>query len=122
MQWLRMYTGPDGLSHFEDVDVPLLETEVKSAVRPWYLSDPVAVTSAQFVYRDEAAGSLDWHNAPRRQLVVRLSGEVDLEVSGGEIRRMQPGSVLLAEDTTGQGHRSLRASGESVVVFLPLAP
>jgi quercetin dioxygenase-like cupin family protein len=117
-----MYTGPDGLSHFEDVDVPMLETDVRVATRPWYLSEPVAVSSAQFVYRDEAAGSLDWHNAPRRQLVVRLSGEVDLEVSGGEVRRMKPGSVLLAEDITGKGHRSMRASGDSVVIFLPLVP
>jgi hypothetical protein len=117
-----MYTGSDQLSHFEDVEVPLVETEVKSGARPWFFSDLVAVTHAQFVYRDEVSGSLDWHNAPRRQLVVRLSGEVDLEVSGGEVRRMTPGSILLAEDTTGKGHRSLRASGDGMVVFLPLAP
>jgi hypothetical protein len=116
-----MYAESDGESHFEDLEVPLIGTEVQPGVE-WGLSEPVSVTSAVFVYRDEVSGPLTWHNAPRRQLVIRLSGEIDLEVSDGEVRRMLPGSILLAEDTTGKGHRSTRASGESVAVILPLAP
>jgi hypothetical protein len=51
-------------------------------------------------------GSYDrsWHNAPLRQYVVTLTGWWEIEVSDGEVRRFGPGSVLLAEDTTGKGH------------------
>jgi hypothetical protein len=40
-----------------------------------------------------------------------LSGELEVEVSDGEIRRFGPGSVILVEDTSGKGHVS-RVVGE----------
>ena len=118
MQWLRIYAGPDGESHFEDVDVPLTDTEVVPGTI-WGFSAPYPITSAVFISRDEARGALTWHNAPRRQLVIRLSGEIDLEASDGEVRRLCPGTILLAEDTTGKGHRSRGAIGDSIAVILP---
>jgi len=36
--------------------------------------------------------------------VLWLTGEVEFETSDGDIRRLPPGSVVLAEDTTGKGH------------------
>ncbi len=56
---------------------------------------------------------LDFHNAPRRQYVVNLTGSVDLEVGDGTRRRLGPGSILLAEDTTGRGHKSQAVAGEA---------
>ncbi|MGH7932300.1 MAG: hypothetical protein ACREQN_03925 [Candidatus Binataceae bacterium] len=65
---------------------------------------------------------IDWHNAPRRQLVVNLCGEVEITVSDGGKRRFGAGSVLLAEDLTGKGHISRGVSdGERRVMFVPLA-
>ena len=55
---------------------------------------------------------LDFHVAPRRQLVVNLTGSVEIEVGSGERRVLGPGSILLAEDTTGQGHISRDVVGE----------
>jgi len=49
---------------------------------------------------------LDFHTAPRRQLVVNLAGSVDIEVGDGSRRILGPGSILLAEDMTGEGHIS----------------
>jgi hypothetical protein len=50
---------------------------------------------------------LDFHNAPRRQFVVMLSGGgVEIEVGDGTKRRLGPGDILLAEDTSGRGHIS----------------
>ncbi len=54
---------------------------------------------------------LGFHNAPRRQYVVNLTGSVDLEVGDGTRRRLGPGSILLAEDTTGRGHKSQARGG-----------
>jgi hypothetical protein len=36
--------------------------------------------------------------------VFHLDGEVDADVSDGEVRRFGPGSVVLVEDTIGAGH------------------
>ena len=62
---------------------------------------------------------LDWHPAPRRQFVITLSGLDELECGDGSQRRLGPGDILLAEDTTGQGHitREIRPRR---VIFIPI--
>lgn len=84
----RMFTGPDGETHFEDIE-----------------AQAVDVSKASF--GKSAGGAFgDWHNERRRQFVVLLSGIADITVSDGETRRMQPGTVMLAEDLTGKGHQT----------------
>jgi hypothetical protein len=46
----------------------------------------------------------DFHNAPRRQYVVVMSGAMEIEISDGTTRHLVPGDVLVAEDLTGKGH------------------
>ncbi len=116
MQYLRIYAGPDGESHFEDVDVP--------AAPGGGSSDLSAMIPAQGVIfrRSQADQFVDWHHAPRRQFVITLSGEAEVEASDGEVRRIGPGTVLLAEDLTGKGHIT-RGAGtqERLSLFVPLA-
>ena len=50
-------------------------------------------------------GSLAWHTAPVRQLVVTLSGTLIFTTRAGEQFTLRPGDVLLAEDTAGSGHQ-----------------
>jgi hypothetical protein len=52
----------------------------------------------------------DWHPAPAPPVRDRPDGEVEVTVTDGQSRRFGPGGVFLAEDTTGQGHRT-RAVG-----------
>jgi quercetin dioxygenase-like cupin family protein len=66
----------------------------------------------------------DWHPSPRRQYLALLAGEVELEVSDGQVHRMRSGEVVLLDDTTGKGHRSRVVSSEPtllIVVALPAA-
>jgi hypothetical protein len=56
---------------------------------------------------------------PFRQLVVTLSGESEIELEGGRKIRLGPGHILLAEDTTGQGHIS-RAVGSKDRITLDI--
>ena len=81
----------------------------------------MAVKSLQF-RRTNKDYDLDWHPAPSRQYVVTLSGESEIELEGGRKLRLGPGHILLAEDTTGQGHisRALGA-GDRISLFIPLA-
>ena len=66
-----------------------------------------------------ATGDGDWHTAPRRQYVITLSGQAELEVSGGKKIRVGPGHIDLVEDTTGKGHIT-RVTGTEDRVTLQL--
>ena len=112
----RLYTGPDGKTHVEEYDVPL-----KAQGRGTELSDAVSVRDLQF-RRTNQDYNLDWHPAPRRQYVVTLSGQSEIELDGGKKIRLGPGHILLAEDTTGQGHISRAVGSEDrISLFITLA-
>ena len=100
MKLTRLYTGADGESHFEDVDIPLADSGKFSR-----LSETEKATGVIF---RETSGDyfIDWHNAPRRQYIITLAGEVEIEIGDGTKRRFGPGDVFLAEDTSGRGHIS----------------
>ena len=106
MKVLRIYTGPDNKSHFEDVEIPL-----KDSGKVGFLSK---LTKATGVLFRETGGdyNYDFHTAPRRQYVVNLEGEVEIEVGDGTKRIVRAGEILLAEDTTGQGHISRAVAGK----------
>ena len=76
------------------------------------LSQTLAATG--IIFRETGAGyDYGWHPAPARQFVIMLEGEVDIEAGDGTIRRLGPGDILLAEDTTGRGHCSRAVDGRS---------
>ena len=66
-----------------------------------------AAMSSSHVTVEETAGggTLAWHTAPVRQLVVTLSGTLVFSTRDGEEFTLHPGDVLLAEDTEGTGHQ-----------------
>ncbi len=96
---IRLFTGADGQSHFVVDKIEWDQTEVVNALSR---SEP-----AQTIRFEEttAGASLDWHNAPHRQYVITLSGRLEFETRTGEIQIVEPGDILLAEDTAGGGHR-----------------
>lgn len=97
MQIVRMYTGADGQSHFEELELPFDTSQ--EAQR----TDVQAGPGIQFVYQPPGF-VIDWHPAPRRQYVITLQGQAEIVLGDGTTRRFGPGDVLLAEDLTGQGH------------------
>ncbi|WP_033534502.1 cupin domain-containing protein [Bordetella trematum] len=96
---VRLWTGKDKESHFEEgwLDLPKGE-------RGDMLSDTVKVQSISF-RETNAGGSFSWHEAPARQFVITLSGTLEFETRSGATFTIHPGDILLAEDTTGEGHR-----------------
>lgn len=115
MRYFRIYAGEDGESHFEDVDIILDSQSGGSDLSMLYPATGVIFR------RSPSDQHLDWHPAPRRQFVVTLSGEAEVEASDGEVRQIGPGTIMLAEDVTGKGHIT-RAVGptERLSIFIPL--
>ena len=91
---VRIYTGHDGQTHFEDLPLPAEE------------SHNVALQAgANLVFRCFPADYWsDWHTAPRRQYIFILVGQMEIGIGDGTTRRFGPGDVVLADDLTGQGH------------------
>ncbi len=105
MKILRVYSGDDGESHFEDVEIPLRDLGRIGRLSPLQEATGIVFRTTEGDYE------YGWHNAPRRQYVINLDAPVEIEVGDGTVRRLEPGSVLLAEDTTGRGHISRAVDG-----------
>jgi hypothetical protein len=115
MKIVRLYTGSDQKSHFEEIEMQFGGKQLMLT------TDSRAATSA--VFRCAPAGLLlDRHPAPRRQFLVTLSGSWEIEASNGVKRIFKTGDVMLADDTTGEGHIS-RVIGNEPHIFMtvPLA-
>ena len=107
----RIYTGADGLSHAEDVEMTMTGNGISE----------MQATSVQFSRRPPGPAS-DWHVGPRRQFVITLSGRAELEVAGGRKVAVGPGHINLIEDTTGKGHITHNLGPDDrIVVTIPLA-
>lgn len=87
---IHLFTGPDGRSHVETIDLP---------------HGPVQAAKAIHFEETAAGSSLDWHNAPCQQYVITLSGTLEFTTRDRETFILKPGDVLLAADTAGTGHR-----------------
>ena len=96
----RLYTGPDAESHFEDIKLPLKDYE-----GIFEHSETIPAKGLIF-QKSSGAGEHGWHNAPRRQYVITLIGQIEIELIDGTKRIFGPGDLLLAEDTTGRGHKT----------------
>ena len=106
MKVTRIYTGTDGHSHFDEVEVDTGKLQAGDGI----------------VFRHEPPGKTqDWHPAPRRQYVVTLSGEGEIEISDGTKRRFGAGDIMLADDTSGRGHiTGVVSSVPRVYVMMPV--
>ena len=120
MKVVRAYSDPQGKTHFDDVEVPLTAVNFAPPAPPINLS--ALSPASQYGFMSARPGwQGDWHPTPVRMLTIYLTGEVEVEVSDGAVRRFRPGDVTLAEDTTGEGHRSrVVGSGDAVLAMVQL--
>jgi hypothetical protein len=121
VDYVRIYAGDDGVSHFEDVDAEVSAQVVADGVPPLLVTGPFPVSALQFV--EQRPGGPDWepHVAPRRQWVICVRGRAEITVSDGERRRFEPGASILVEDVTGEGHVSTPLTDDLAFVMLPVA-
>ena len=111
MGTFRLYTGRDGQSHIEPIDL--------SKTPKW--TSPKAATNITF--RETPVGRFqDWHPAPRRQFIITISGQVEIGLGDGSKHVFGPGDARLVEDTTGKGHTTATHGNQTcVTATIPLA-
>jgi hypothetical protein len=111
MGMFRLYTGPDGRSHIEPIDLANTPEWTKG------------LKTTQISFREDPVGRfLDWHPAPRRQFVIIVSGQLEIGLGDGSARVFGPGDARLVEDTTGQGHTTrVHGAEPCVTATIPLA-
>ena len=117
MRVTRVYSDDRGESHFADVEIALSDAgEIGHLSR--------AIDAKSIVFRTNDPGyDYDWHSAPARQFIVLLDGAIELEVSDGTRRVFRGGDVLLMEDISGRGHRTLHVErSERRSIFVELGP
>lgn len=121
MRYVRVYADDTGESHFEDVVVALAPVDYAPPAPPLHLSAPMPASGFVFLVAPPGWEG-DWHPAPMRQMIFYLAGEVEAQVSDGEVRRFGPGSATLVEDTAGKGHRSQVVSDDGALLAVVQLP
>lgn len=118
--YLRLYSDSSGESHVVDEEVALEPTNFAPPAAPLELSRFIA--ARQFAFLMVRAGWYGgWHPAPRKQFLIVLTGKIECQASDGETRLLNPGDVLLLEDTVGKGHFVRSTSGDALIAVVQLA-
>ena len=102
---VRIYTGPDGQTHFEDLPLPA-EVALQAGANLTLRSFPADYFS-------------DWHTAP--QYIFILAGQMEIGIGDGTARRFGPGDVVLADDLTGQGHTTRSLGVPRISATVPVS-
>ena len=76
MQSVRMYTGDDGKTHFEDLDFQF------DAVTEVNRTSVENASGIQFVYQPPGF-VISMHPAPRRQYVITIQGQAEIQLGDG---------------------------------------
>ena len=96
---VRMWTGDDGNSLFEEGHIDLAAGSRGDAV-----GKPAPAVQLSF-QETRSGGSYEWHQDPIPRFVITLSGTLEFEVKSGATFTIRPGDILLAQDNSGTGHK-----------------
>ena len=121
MQYIEIFADDEGISHFREVEVELTTGVVAPPALPVDLSPFRAATEVGFISIPSGwVGG--WHQPPTDGYIFVLSGEVQIEVGDGEIRRFSQGSTWLHKDRHGRGHNSSVVSSEDAKLAMVKFP
>jgi quercetin dioxygenase-like cupin family protein len=122
MRYLRIYNDEQGESHFEDLDLELAPVQYAPPAPEFDVSAPMPASTALLMELPPGWFG-GWHPTPHRQLYFALTGRLEIAVSDGEVRVLEPGAMVLVEDELGSGHTT-RALGDEPAsgAFIHLAP
>ncbi len=114
---VKLFSDPDGQSHFEDLDIALVPTQFVAEAAPLFLSAPIKIDEVLF-FGAPVGWTSDWHPSSGQHLFSVISGRWEVEASDGEVRQFFKGDILFVEDTSGKGHRSRIIGDEESIALL----
>ena len=96
----RIYTGTDGLSHVEEIELNLKSIMEKVSNVRVNVSQPGSFS--------------DWHVGPERRYIINLTDGGQLQVAEGKVD-LPAGSIEFIDDLTGKGHTTANVGNEERV-------
>jgi len=96
----RVYTGTDGRSHVEEIELNLKSVMEK-------------VTNVR-VNVSQPGSFSDWHVGPERRYIINLTDGGQLQVAEGKVD-LPAGSIEFIDDLTGKGHTTANVGKEERV-------
>ena len=118
MKYAKIYSDPNGVSHFQDVEVSFDRSEFPPKTTPVLKSE--LLSNDGFFISVPSGWDSGWHNAPGDGFAILLRGSVEIAVGSGEVRRFSPGEVWRSTDVSGRGHISRVVSEEDAAVYMTL--
>ena len=115
LNFVRLRPDTNGASHFEALSIDIVRKDFAPPATPFFVSELAPASHCGFL-KLPAGWVGDTHPSPIRMWVFFLSGEMEFEASDGERRKCVPGTALLLEDTTGEGHRSRVVGGDDALL------
>ena len=109
---VRCYTGTDGQSNFEDLD--LLPPDMERSIEQ-------AASSITFTRSPDGRFS-DWHNAPRRQYAISLSGgQMEVVIGDGTPGGSARATPSCSKTSRDKGTPARSVGGDRLTAIVPLA-
>ena len=96
----RVTAGADGKSYLDVIELPVVShTPGQSILSRLYTTDVELGYGVPGTF-------IDWHRVTTPRLWILLQGAWDFGTGDGMVHRLVAGDIVLAADTTGQGHTS----------------
>ncbi|HJY82036.1 MAG TPA: hypothetical protein VKK81_13265 [Candidatus Binatia bacterium] len=119
MKITRFYATENSESRFVEIDIPIEHGQRDADGNTLRFSNSYPSPNVRFAELPDGMVQ-SWHHAPARQIVVVLSGELEVGTTDGQTRRWHAGEAFLADDLTGKGHTTKTIGGSARVLFAPL--
>jgi gentisate 1,2-dioxygenase len=112
----RLYSGADGESHLDEVELPGVGPRSARALRTNLYATDIELSYA-------LPGSfVDFHRVTTPRLLIILRGRTEIGLGDGSKHVLEAGDVVLATDTTGRGHTSRGIGTEPIVALTVRLP
>jgi quercetin dioxygenase-like cupin family protein len=116
LNYVRIYADENRETHFQDMEVPLKDTDYAPP------APPIAVSLHQNATGTCAIGFPpgwfgDFHPAPKHQWMMIMAGTLEIGVSDGEKRTLPAGTIAFVEESGSKGH-STRVIGDERSILM----
>jgi quercetin dioxygenase-like cupin family protein len=100
----HLYAASDGKSYIEEIVLP--SANAMNGGKPAYVHFNAKPQGLR-IGRSKSGQTTDWHYAgDTRVLIIALQGDLVFDTGSDAPFQLRPGMAILAEDWTGQGHKS----------------